>query len=463
MGLGDSVRLIKGHWAAVLAFVLVGIIGGAGYVLLSTPHYTAQAELFLAVENGSSTQDLNQGSTYAQQQARNYSALATREIVLEPVITALDLTTTPRQLSRQISTSVPLNTSLITVAVTDDSPQRASAIANAVAISLSNEVVKLVPTRRDGTSPVRLDTVQPAVVPIAPSSPGGLLVIVFAGLGGLVAGIAVVLIRERVSAKVRSTEQLKDLDGITVLGAIGYDRRAVISPMLRPAENSPRAESFRQLRTNVRFLQTDVQHKAFVVTSSISGEGKSTSAANLAASLAASGASVCLVEADLRRPVLHHYLDLEGGVGLTSVITNDATLDEALQSWGPHGLKVLLAGDLPPNPSELLGSHQAETVLRELNNRFDVTIIDCPPVLPVTDAALVAKSLGGAIMVVGSGRVEVRDFRRAVEALETAGAPLLGVVLNYAPQAEIGQYRRMYRRDEHVQWDASAAASGKAA
>jgi succinoglycan biosynthesis transport protein ExoP len=102
-------------------------------------------------------------------------------------------------------------------------------------------------------------------------------------------------------------------------------------------------------------------------------------------------------------------------------------------------------------------------VLRELNNRFDVTIIDCPPVLPVTDAALVAKSLGGAIMVVGSGRVEVRDFRRAVEALETAGAPLLGVVLNYAPQAEIGQYRRMYRREEHVQWDPSATGSSKAA
>jgi succinoglycan biosynthesis transport protein ExoP len=157
---------------------------------------------------------------------------------------------------------------------------------------------------------------------------------------------------------------------------------------------------------------------------------------------------VCLIEADLRKPVLHSYLDLEGSVGLTTVMTNEASLEEALQPWGPDNLKVLLSGDLPPNPSELLGSSQAEALFRSITEKFDVTIFDCPPLLPVTDAALLAKSLGGAILVVGTGRVEVRELKKTVESLETAGANLLGVILNFVPVRTVGQYKQVYGRTD---------------
>lgn len=454
MDIGGTWSLLRTHWVTITAAALLTTIVAAGYLLLTPPEFSARSELFLAVENGSTTQELSQGSNYSQQQARNYSALATRAMVLEPVVTKLNLTETPSQLSRKINASVPLNTSLITITVTDTDPQRAQAIANAAGDSLADSVRKLVPSRRDGTSPVKLQVVQPAVAPTAPSTPSGILVLVFAALVGLLLGVGFLVIRERVSAKVRSADQLKHIDGVTVLGSIAYDRRALTHPMLPAGAETPRAEEFRQVRTNVRFLQTDQAHKAFVVTSAISGEGKSTTAANLAATLAASGSSVCLVEADYRRPRLQSYLDLEGSVGLTSVITGEVTLDEALQPWGPDNLQVLLAGDIPPNPSEVLGSAHAEAAIRELTERFDVTIIDCPPLLPVTDAALVAKLIGGAVLVVGTGRVGMREFRRASDNLASVGAQLLGVIVNFVPQGAVGHYRQLYRDEtRRVQWD----------
>jgi capsular exopolysaccharide synthesis family protein len=404
------------------------------YVLSTVPKYTAETELFVAVDGGDSAAELAQGSSFSQQQARNYSAVATRQVVLEPVITALGLRTTPAELGKQISASVPLNTSLISISVSDTSPTRAASIANAVATSLTNTVVKLVPSRSDGTSPIELQSIQTAAVPTVPSEPNSRLALGFGVLAGLLAGVALVILRERVRTKVRTLDQVKAIEDLSILGSIVYDRRALTRPVLSPAENgSPRAEEFRQLRTNLRYLQTDSRSKAFVVTSSIPGEGKSTTAANIAATLAASGASVCLVEADLRKPALQNYLDLEATVGMTTVITNQVSLDDALQTWGPHKLKVLLSGDLPPNPSELLGSRQTETLLKTITERFDVTIVDCPPLLPVTDAALLAKYLGGAILVVGTGRVEVRELRRAVETLTAAGAPILGAVVNMIP------------------------------
>jgi len=454
VSLTESWGVLRARWVSLVAAALIGLTLAAAYLLVATAEYTARSEVFLAVENGTTSTDLAQGSNYATQQARNYSALATRDIVLEPVVTALTLPMTPVQLGRQVTASVPLNSSLISISVTDSSPERATAVANAVATSLSNQVVKLVPNRRDGTSPIRLQVVQSASIPVDASTPGAPLVLALGLLLGLLAGAALVLISERVSMKVRSVEQVERISGVTVLGSVAYDRQAVSDPILSETSGSPRSESYRQIRTVLRFRQAGTAHKAFVVTSAVPDEGKTSSAANLAATLAASGSSVCLVEADLRQPRLGSYLDLDSPVGLTDLLTGDVALDDALQSWGPYRVKVLLSGALPPNPSELLGSGRAEAMLRSLTERFDVTIVDCPPLLPVTDAALLARSLGGAILVVGAGRVEVREVEQAVAALSAVGADLLGVVVNRAPGGSRAQYHpRTERRGRAPQWD----------
>lgn len=434
--------LVRKRWFVVVALGLLGIVLGSAYVIVTPPEYSAETELFVATVSGDNTADLAQGSNFAQQQARNYSVVAQRDIVLVPVITALGLKTTPRELSDRISASVPLNTSLISIAVTDSSPARAAATADAVATSLANTVIRLVPKRSDGSSPVHLQVVQAARAPTSPSAPNPRLVLAFAGLLGLLAGLGAIAVAELISAKVRSVDHLKEITNLTILGTVTDDKAAGASPVFSQSNSqSLRSEEFRQIRTNVHFLHPDESHKVFVVTSSIPGEGKSTTSANLAVALAAAGIATCLVEADFRKPTLGVYLDLEGGVGLTTILAGDATLDEALQSWGPDHLQVLLSGQVPPNPSELLESNQAQKLLRTLKDRFDVVIIDCPPLMPVTDAAVVARAFGGAILVVGVDRVETRELKTAMDALTTGGAPILGVIANFVPAGTRGRYQ----------------------
>lgn len=440
--------LLRRRWMVVLAIALLGAIGGSVYALTATPQYTAESELFVAAVGADNTADLAQGSNYSQQQARNYSVVATREAVLDPVIKALHLPMSSNALARMVSASVPLNTSLISISVTDTSAPRSAAIANAVATSLTNVVVSLVPKRSDGTSPIRLETIQQAGVPTFPTTPNTKLAILFGVLLGLLLGIALIVVRELVGAKVRSADQVAQLFGTTILGTITYDRSAARGPVVAASENlSIRAEEYRQVRTNLHFIQAGKQHKVFVITSSVPGEGKSSTSVNLAASIAASGSRVALVEADLRNPSLGGYLDLEDSIGMTTVLANDVTLDEALQPWGPNGIHVLLAGQIPPNPSELLGSDEAQRIIHSLRDDFDVVIIDSPPLMAVTDAAIVARMFGGAILVVGCGRVQVHELRKTLEALETSGTPILGAIMNLAPVTRKERYQRAYVRD----------------
>ena len=324
--------LVRKRWLVVAALGLLGIVLGSTYVILAPAEYTAKTELFVATVGGDNTSDLAQGSNFAQQQARNYSVVAQRDIVLLPVITALGLKTTPDELSERISASVPLNTSLISIAVTDSSAARAAATADAVATSLSNTVVRLMPKRSDGASPVHLQVVQAARAPTSPSAPNPRVVLTFSGLLGLLVGLGSIAVAELISAKVRSVDHLKEITNLTILGTVTDDKAAGTSPLFSQSNSrSLRSEEFRQIRTNLHFLHPDESHKVFVLTSSIPGEGKSSTSANLAVALAASGIATCLVEADLRMPSLGKYLDLEGGVGLTTILAGDATLDEALQ------------------------------------------------------------------------------------------------------------------------------------
>lgn len=441
--------LVRRRWVVVIAWGLLGVIAGSAFVLITPPEYSAGTEVFVATVGGDDSSELAQGSNFSQQQARNYSVVARREIVLDPVISALGLNTTSRELSRRVSASVPLNTSLISISVTDSTPERAAATANAVATSLANTVIRLVPRRSDGSSPVHLQVVQNAAVPTAPASPNAPLVLAFAALGGLFAGVALIVVRELVSARVRSVDHIREIAGLPILGSVDYDRDALTTPLSSQTDGlSLRGEEFRHIRTNLHHLHPDDRHKVFVLTSSIPGEGKSTAAANLAVTLAAAGSTTCLVEADLRKPSLGRYFDLEGSLGLTTVLAGDATMEDALQSWGPHDLRVLLSGAVPPNPSELLESKQAQQLLTTLKERFDVVIIDCPPLMPVTDAAIVARAFGGAILVVGIERVEIRELRSAIDALAASGAPILGAIANFAPVSGRSRYQRGFAHTE---------------
>jgi capsular exopolysaccharide synthesis family protein len=194
---------------------------------------------------------------------------------------------------------------------------------------------------------------------------------------------------------------------------------------------SPVAESYRSLRTSLQFAGHDGSMKTILVTSPMATEGKTSTIANLGVVLTKSGQSVVVVSADLRRPRLAKFFGVSDGVGLTSVIIGDATMSDALQPVdGAPGLVVLPAGPLPPNPAELLSSNKMREVIDTLRERYDIVLIDSPPLLPVTDPVVLAQQADATLVVVASSQTKKGQLQHAVDQLVSVNARRVGFVLN---------------------------------
>jgi capsular exopolysaccharide synthesis family protein len=193
---------------------------------------------------------------------------------------------------------------------------------------------------------------------------------------------------------------------------------------------SPISEQYRTIRTNIEFSSIDKELKTFVVTSSGPGEGKSTTAANLAVVMAQNGQSVLIVDADMRKPTGHYTFGVMNNRGLTNVLSKQDTLDEAVQKTKVENLSVLTCGPIPPNPAELLNSRMMELILENAQELFDTIIIDTPPVMAVTDAQILASKCDGTILVISSGKAEKEQVKKTKELLVKANANLLGAILN---------------------------------
>ena len=435
MTLRDYTRILRKRWRWMALAILVCSGAAAAYVQLATPQYQAVTQLFVSAESDPNNPNgLFSGSQFSQERVKSYAAIVTSPKVTEAVIQKLNLRESPEALASQISADAPVDTVLINVKVQDANPRRAKEIANAV----SNEFTQLVDQleRPPGalTAPVTVSVVRDAALPKAPVSPQKVLLTLL-GLGvGALLGAAAAMLRESLDTRVHNRADLESGLKLAVLGVIGYDSGAKKRPLLvHGAPQSARAESFRQLRTNLQFVNLDGGRKTIVVTSSVAEEGKTTTACNLAITLAEAGLRVTLVEADLRRPRLATYLGLEGSVGLTSVLIGKATLDDVLQPWGDNLFRVLCSGPLPPNPSELLSMGVTRGLLRELESDADLVILDAPPLLPVTDAAILAATASGAVLVVRAGRTKRDQIQSALAALQTVEARVLGGVLNMVP------------------------------
>ncbi|CAN7299800.1 CpsD/CapB family tyrosine-protein kinase [Paenibacillus sp. LjRoot56] len=190
------------------------------------------------------------------------------------------------------------------------------------------------------------------------------------------------------------------------------------------------SESYRTLRTNIQFSSIDRIMKTILVTSAQPGEGKSTTAANLSVAYAQEGKKVLIVDADLRKPTIHHYFGVSNRYGLTSAIVNRTQFDEFISETSIENLSLITSGPIPPNPSELLMSQKMTAFLEEMATRFDVIIIDSPPTLAVADAQILATKCDGVVMVISDGKVKRDMARKAIHNLERVQAKILGVVLN---------------------------------
>ncbi|MFZ7086692.1 polysaccharide biosynthesis tyrosine autokinase [Curtobacterium sp. RRHDQ10] len=442
MELRDYITVLRKGWILILVLALVGVAAAAAYSIVKKPQYAASAQVFVSTQTSGSAADLAQGNTFTQQRVLTYSNLVTTPIVLLPVITSLKLDVSAAQLAKTVSADAPLNTTLITINVTDTDPVQAANIANATSQSLTNVVQQIEATSEDGGSTVKLTRVQEAQVPTAPVSPNVPVNVVLGLLVGLALGVGIAVLRETLDNRVRTEADVEKISDAPIVGGIAYDSKASVRPLIVQADpRSPRAESFRTLRTNLQYLDLEANSaRSFVMTSSVESEGKSTTVANLAIALDSAGYRVILIDADLRRPKIATYMDVEGAAGLTDVLIGRAELDDVAQPWGRGRMRVLPAGPIPPNPSELLGSRTMQLLIERLEAEYDYVLFDAPPLLPVTDGAILSKKAGGAIVVVAAGRTHKNQLAGAVSALENVGAPVAGFVLTMMPTKGPGAY-----------------------
>ncbi|WP_066364137.1 polysaccharide biosynthesis tyrosine autokinase [Herbidospora mongoliensis] len=408
----EYLRLVRrGWWILVLAAV-----GGAGCALLVTASMPVRyaATVSMMIDQKGSADPLS------QQRVKSYARLVTSRRVLLDVAVAEYLD--PGALAGNVRAEAVPGTVLLRAIVTDSDPVRAARVANRIGGELSGLIHTL-----EKRSAIRVTVIDPATPPMLPVSPRPRLNAAAGILLGLVFAYGFLMLRSRLDTTVADSDDLAAAIGAPTLGIIGRDRR----PPLIVSGSSPRAEAIRALRTNLQFVGVDGRPRSLLVTSCGTGEGKSTLAINLALAVAQTGWRVALVDADLRRPSIAGYLGVDGSMGLTDVLIGSARLPEALQRW--RDIDVLPSGRVPSNPSELAGSPGMHRVMSDLTADHDLVIVDAPPLLPVTDASVLALACDGVLLVARAGRTRRDALAQAAGQLERIRARVVGGVLNFAP------------------------------
>ncbi len=427
MDLRQYLQAVRRGWAAVVLLTLAGgVLAGVAFYL--TPaSYSSRVDFYVStpLPEGANAQSAGQ---FAESRVNSYVRLLKSDRLAQLVIEETGVPLSPNGVVNRISAEAELNTVVLRAKVTDSSPDRAETIAGGLASTFGDMVSELDNQgREDAIVVINVVSGPTAAVHAGPDWKR----YAAAGLGaGLLAGVLLALLRSALDTTVHSEAVVQELTDNPVLGSIPFDADARHSPLIVGDElGTPRAEAYRQLRTNLHFLSAVGQASVIMVSSAVPGEGKSTIATNLALSFVERGEKVLLMECDLRLPAVAQLLGLEGSVGLTDVLVDRVPVEDVLQVWG-QGLTVLAAGPLPPNPSELLGGTAMADLVAEMRVMFDRVVIDTPPLIPVTDAAVLSTVADGTLLVTRHGKTNRAQLAAAAQSLEGTHARLLGTVFN---------------------------------
>lgn len=460
MELREYLRGLRRHWFAIALMTLVGLAAAFGWYLLQTPVYQATAIGLVQTKETAQTPQQQQLVTgpqfdgYARSKMPTYLAMATWKQVAEGAISTLGLNETPDQAVSRIAVDNPADTNMLSITATGSSPHNAVALAEGWLTSLSTVIDKTEGDGTTGSAPVTITIQQSAILPSTPIFPELRTSLIVGGVLGLGLGIAFALMRTAADRRIRTAEDVENRTGLPVVGTIPLtnsgDSRLFDSTAL--SDTGARfavSEAMRSLRTNLQFMDVDNPPRAIVVTSPIPSDGKSTIACNLAATLAAGGKPVVLIDGDLRRSTVAKTMGLPGGAGLSDVLSGRAEIADVLQRTPRYDhLFVLTAGSTPPNPSEVLGSERMRRLINDLAEHATV-IIDAPPLLPVTDGAVLTHQADGALVVISLGKTTHDLLERSLDTISKAGGRALGVVLNKAPVKGVDSsaYSYGYRHD----------------
>lgn len=469
MELKDYLRILRAHWMGVLVLALIGGAAAGVWSLTQPKVYAANASGFVTTGKQTDPTMQNLNDVLAKSRVKSYVALATDRSVAENVIKKLGLDESPEALINNIQVEQPADTVLLSITARASSPEGAQRLADTWVDALGDRVAEVEGTGKNSQG-MQIESSAQAALPTKPVSPKtNFNILIGALLGGLL-GLAYAVVRANLDKRIRRPEDVEKEFGIPVIGIVPEAKllqhsRDELTPIAVSEESaagaSPTAEAFRKIRTNLAFMDVDNPPRVIVMTSPQQSDGKSTLAANLAAAIAATGQRITLIDGDLRRPTIANAFGLVEGVGVTDVLVGRLTVAEALQTHGEFpALRVMAAGSRPPNPSELLGSQAMKGLLDELA-KDGMVIIDAPPLLPVTDAAVLARAADGAVVTASVGKTDVDELRVALNNVEQAKGKILGILLNrVSKKSTSGYYYSYYDSDTKSGKKSSRSASG---
>lgn len=307
-----------------------------------------------------------------------------------------------------------------------------------------------------GDTPNQLTMIEPAQLPTEPVSPNVPINVVLAAAVGFVLATGAALVLEYIDDTVKSTIDLSSKSiGLTALGNIGRIEGESSEDKLIKDFFSPEAEAYRLIRTNIQFASVDDSIKSIVLTSPNPAEGKSTTTVNLGMIMAQADLKTVIIDADLRKPKLHKLFHLPNLGGLTDLLcTTEFKVEDYLKNTEFNNLQVITSGPLPPNPSELLGSHRMAELIRQLKDSVDVILFDSPPLLPVTDAAVLSKQVDGVVLVTKAKSTRRDAIRQALQRVDRVGSNIVGGILNQSTaEAVASHYSSYYSYSEYARSD----------
>ena len=500
--LRDIWAILRRRKYVVLLTLVVGVAAAVGIVVLQTPQYTSTAQLLFLAQNSSTLSGASNssGGLTTGQLATDIQIIQGSPVKSEaakllgraaPIVTVAEIGTTSvasisvtsptaalaakaanayakayiivinhqylssqvaaeSSLQKQLSTinysiaalTNQLNGTKVSSAASSITGQLTGLYSQQAALQQQLNAMQAATSQNSASGQI----VQPATVSGKPSSPKKTTDILIGATAGLLLGIGLALLRDNLDDRVRGKDQLEQLvPGIPVLGLIPVigEWRDPKNPYLvaQTHPKSPPTEAYRGLRTSIQFMSLENPTKVLQITSPSAGDGKTTTSANLAWIMAQAGQRVVLVGCDLRRPRIHEFFGLPNDIGFTSVLLGETELGDALlRVPNQSHLQVLPTGPVPPNPSELLSSAKTHEVFKNLSAFADIVIVDSAPVLPVTDAAVLSTHADAILLVVSAGMDRRRDTVRSVEMLNQINAPVVGTVLNRAPETDSYAY-----------------------